>query len=1167
VSSDRLTSSDKRSLLLWVLLGIVGAVFAQSYFFRAFPEASVDFHVSRTEALQQARNFLSRVGQDVSGYRSAIVFDLDDTAKTYLERQLGLQQANQMMSTQLNIWYWDVRFFKPQQEEEFHVRISPAGNIVGYDHTIPEARAAPTIDRSQAQATAQAFLSSKLGMDLAGWDFLPEEANSTKRSNRLDWSFSWEKHAFRVKDAPYRMQVTLHGDTVDDAGQNLQVPEAWIRGYERLRSGNESLTAVFFVPYVMILGAALWLGIKLSNRGQTSWRGAILLGALAATLLFLQELNNWPLWAATYNTKSSYESFIALKLGLAILLSVATAVTITLVLPAAEPLYRASQPARLQLSQTFTLRGLRSKEFFFAAVVGLSLAAAHIGYVVLFYIVATYFGAWAPQELNYQESINTAFPWISGAAIGLLASTNEEFTFRLFAIPFFARLTHSRWIAVILPAFLWSFLHSNYPQEPAYIRGIEIGLFGIVAGLVMLRWGILATLIWHYTVDASLVGLFLVRSNSLYFKISGAVVAAAAVAPLLFAGASYLARGRFEADEDLLNSAAPAPDISLAAQPRTEAAATARRRYQALAPAVIGALVACLVVGGLLAWRLKPEAIGDYLKLSADAKSARARADEIIRQHGLDPNSYHHATIFANLTDPVTNEFLRERVGIARLNEIYAKQMPGAVWQVRYFRDSQPEEFSIKLKPDGSLFAFHHNITEDAPGASLSKEEAIAKAEKFLREEKKIDLSQWSLVEANSDKRPHRTDHVLTWQQNAPLDGGANSASDADGHAYLRVRAVLLGDEVTDYRQSYYPEKRDEPPDASFGSYIKIPDEWRRKHEEMTLTRAIFTYALPILFFAGGGLTILIFFLKNLRSEAARAIPWKKLSYWALWAFAAFYVTFALGNRIQVALNSYNTAVPLKTMLGLIGIGALLGGPFSFGMIALIFGMAWYFATRAFGEESIPGWTAMPAGYYRDALWIGLGGAAGILGLETALETIAQHWPMAQRAAAASFGTNFDSVVPSAAILSGTVIQSLRSTGIVAVIASFIAAHVRPVWLRSLLFVLGALAAVGGNWVGPADFARQWVGKLILFGVYVAGVRWLMRMNIFGCFLVLAITSLVDGAAELLGQPDSFYRINGYAVIGALVLLLAWPLLAWRRAAEAGQGRGQTEAVPGSSAD
>src|SRR5207253_6746293 len=187
-----------------------------------------------------------------------------------------------------------------------------------------------------------------------------------------------------------------------------------------------------------------------------------------------------------------------------------------------------------------------------------------MGYVRGVYVVATGLGAWAPQEVNYQESVNTLFPWISAAAIGLLAATNEEFTFRLFAVPFFEKFTMSRWLAVIVPAFLWSFLHSNYPQEPPYIRGIEIGLIGIVAGIVMLQWGILATLIWHYTVDASLVGLFLLRSNNLYFKASGVIVAAAAFAPLLFAGVSCLVRGGFEADEALRNRATPPPNLDLA---------------------------------------------------------------------------------------------------------------------------------------------------------------------------------------------------------------------------------------------------------------------------------------------------------------------------------------------------------------------------------------------------------------------------------------------------------------------------------------------------------------------------------------------------------------------------------------------------------------------------
>ena len=112
----------------------------------------------------------------------------------------------------------------------------------------------------------------------------------------------------------------------------------------------------------------------------------------------------------------------------------------------------------------------------------------------------------------------------------------------------------------------------------------------------------------------------------------------------------------------------PASEIDLTSEPVAAEAEVSTRRYEALAPGMIAFLAVCLLAGGILAWRLKPESIGDYLKLSVNAISARARADEIMRRRGRDPNSYSHATVFVNLTDPITNEFLRERAGITRLN-------------------------------------------------------------------------------------------------------------------------------------------------------------------------------------------------------------------------------------------------------------------------------------------------------------------------------------------------------------------------------------------------------------------------------------------------------------------------------------------------------------------
>jgi membrane protease YdiL (CAAX protease family) len=1129
LDGSRLSGRDKRALVLWVLAGLIGVWFAHHYYFRAFPEASVDFRVSRGEALKRAQDFMAGMGQNTSGYQSSIVFDLDDNAKTYLEREIGLQRANQLMASQLNIWYWEVRFFKPQQEEEFGVRVSPAGNVVGYGHTIKEAQAGASLERADAQAKAQNYLSDKLGVDLNGWNFLPEEANSDKRPNRLDWSFTWEKKDFRAVDAPYRLHVELQGADIGGSNEFLKVPEVWKRDFQKLRSGNDTLAAVFTIPYILILAIAVRLGIILTRQGRTAWRGALIVTGVAALLLFLQNLNSWPLWNASYNTNDAYSSFIALKIGSALLISIVTAITI-LVLPAAEPMYRESQPKQLQLAKAFTLRGLRSKEFFSAAVVGLSFAAAHIGYVVGFYVVATHFGAWAPQELNYEESVNTLFPWISGAAIGLLASTNEEFTFRLFAIPFFGRLTKSKWIAVIVPAFLWGFLHSNYPQEPAYIRGIEIGLIGIIAGLVMLRWGIIATLIWHYTVDASLVGLFLIRSNSLYFKISGAVVAAVAVAPLAFSGISYLIRGRFEPDEDLLNEAAPVPEIS-AATVQAEVAASQRRRYDALAPAMLGVLALCFVVGGLLIWKVKPASIGDYLKLSIDARDARIRADEILRTSNVNSATYIHNTQFVDVTNPQVNEFLRERGGVDFVNSIYGGQVPGALWRVRYFRDGQPEEYGIILKPDGSLHSVHHTVAEAAPGASLSKDEAVALGEKFLREKKNVDLSQWSLVESKSDKRPKRIDHDLTWQAKTPLDQSAAGSATSDDRAYARMELMVMGDEVTNFR-----------------TYIKIPDEWARKNEELTISRTMLGIAIPVLVFAGLGITALIIFLKNLKSPDSRGIPWRRLSRWAFWGFGAYITIFALGNRIPSFLAAYNTAIPFKTFIGTLAVGAILGGPFYFGFIVVIFAVAWFFARRAFSEEYFPAWTGMPAPYYRDAFFIGIGGAGALIGLQTLIQAIAQHWPTPHRAAGADFGSNFDAYVPAGAILGTSLLHSLLYMGFVALAATFVASVLRPTWLKGLVFFVATFAAMPSNWGSPADYAKQWIAETILLAVIVLGIRYVMRFNIFGCFLVVGVISLASGAAELLGEPNRFYRLNGYAVVAALVLLLAWPLMNWRSA-------------------
>jgi membrane protease YdiL (CAAX protease family) len=1130
LAQNRLTGSDKRVLILWVLCGIVGLVFAQKYFFRAFPEASVDFKVSRAEAQERAKQFVEGLGENLGGYQSTIVFDVDDTAKTYLERELGLEQANNLMSGELSMWYWDVRFFRPQQEEEFHVRVSPAGNIVGYDHKIPEAEASKSLDRDQAFVAAESYLQSKLGTNLARWEFLPAEANSQARPNRMDWSFTWEFKNFKAKDAPYRMQVGLQGDHIGDSQQFLQVPEVWTRDYEHLRSTNNFYGELALVPYGFLLGAALWLGITLWRQGKTSWSIAFQIGVVVAILFLLMELNEWGTVRAGYDTQFTYASFVLRALLSMILGAAGTAITISLVYPGGEPLYRATQPDRMRLPRAFSWRGMRSKEFFCANVVGLSLAAVHIGFIVVFYMVGSHLGVWAPQDIKYSDIVNTPFPWIAGVAIGVLAATNEEFTFRLFAIPFMHKLTGSRVLAVVLPAFFWSFLHSNYPQEPGYIRGIEVGIMGIVAGLVMLRWGIVATLLWHYTVDASLVGLLLIRSDNLYFKISGIIVGLAAAVPLVYCGVLYLSRGYFEDVDDLLNRGEPAPEISLAREIAPEQAAIATRRYDALTTGALGFLAICVLVGGVLAWRLKRDHIGDYLKVSVDRTSATLRANDVMRQHGLDPDSYLKAAQVVDTSDPVTNEFLYRRMSVPQINDIYAQRVPGALWRVRYFRDAQPEEYAVTLKPDGSLHGFWHTLAEATKGENLTKEQAIAVAEKSLTEQKHIDLSGWKLVEANSDKRPNRTDTTLTWQQNTPLDP-QNSGTNAADHAYARMSLKVLGDEPADYR-----------------TYIKIPEQFQRQQGEETLGRilvAVFQFCVAL----GLVITVLVFFFKRLRTQPV-TIPWRRLFGWGLVGMVGLIASFFFGRGVPALLTNYPTTMPMRLFLATAAVGIFLIGAVLLGLMVLVFGLAWSFAFRAFGDAQLPGWLGMPTDYYRDAFWIGVGGAAALIGLRHLLDFAAGWWPTLHRGIPAAFGNVYDGMFPGIGSPGAVVFRGLLAVGVLALGGAFLAAELRARWLRLSLF-LAIAAALVTSWGSAADFLKQFLVSAIMLTVVVYGIQRLVRFNLLGLFLIVACTALLGTSSELLTQPNEFYRLNGYVILAVIVLLLAWPLVVWRQRGQA----------------
>jgi membrane protease YdiL (CAAX protease family) len=1135
---EPLRAKDLRVLIVWILLGALGVFVAWRYFFQAFPEASINFQVSRNEALNRAKTFLTQHGASLDGYESTIVFSVDDKTKTYLERTVGLEQANKLMSTDVNAWYWEVRFFRPQQKEEFRANVDPKGRIVGYAHVIEEVRAGKSLERDAAQKLAEQYLHAQYGASLAQYDFLPEESNPTERPNRRDWSFTWQRRGFRAPDnpdgAPYRLTVSVHGDQVGGATEFLKVPEAWERDFQRMRSRNDLIENIAIIPYMILLSAAFWFIFELSRLGAMRWSSPLWIGIFFALLWFFMSISNWPEIRAGYDTNSSYSAFAIGQIAYAALLSIVQALLVTIAVAPGEPLYRISQPSRLQLFKAWRLPGLRSKEFFTAGVIGVSLAAIHIGYVVVFYLVGKRFGVWAPQDVNFDNSTSSIFPWLAALAIGMYAAASEEFLFRLFAIPFFHRVTKSKVIAVILPAFMWSFLHSNYPQEPAYIRGIEIGLIGIVAGLVMLRWGILATLVWHYTVDATLGSLLLLRSASPYLRISGALVAGAALIPLAYCGVMYLKRGGFEVREDLLNSADPLPKPQEREEPVTveKVADAISAGYQSIPSRYIWTLVLCGAAGIALVASTHSPRIGDYAHASINARQAAAAADEVMQKQHVTLANYHRATIFLSNLDSEASEFLVNKIGVEKTNQIYQQQIPEVFWRVRYFRDSDAEEFVVLFRNSGEFHSFWHTLDERTAGAKLSKDDAIKLAQDWLRTNKQIDFAAWRLVDSKSENPPNRVDHTFVWEQITPLAGGPKS----EDEAFTRMEIHVRGDEVSTYR-----------------TYVKLPEQWVRDAEHESAV-SVLRSVWPYVFFIGAAVFVLVGYFRNLKLPAATSIPWRKLIYCGLFACLAF-ITSAACNW-PATLNAYKTEIPFNAFVTTIAIGWLIVGGIALTGVTFLFGLGWFFWTRTGNADKTPGWLNRSRNYYRDALVFTIAGGAAWIGFQHFVSFLTQKLVGAS-AEAITFPA-FDSLSPAAQSIAGAVLYAFAITAFVLAVGGFVAVYVQSRWLRAVLLIASALAHMSAGQSGVAFVVNFLFTLLQLFIIWWVILK-IIRFNLLGYFLLVAALTLFGAGTSLIAQPNTYLRNNGVIVLGVLGLLLLWPLAAWLR------GTSEVTSAPASS--
>jgi hypothetical protein len=326
--------------------------------------------------------------------------------------------------------------------------------------------------------------------------------------------------------------------------------------------------------------------------------------------------------------------------------------------------------------------------------------------------------------------LNTAFPWATVLFIGFLPAVTEEGISRMFSISFLDRLGAGRFLAVVVPAFIWGFGHSTYPNQPFYIRGVEVGLAGVLIGFLMLRFGVVPLLVWHFTVDAIYTALILLRSGNAYYVVSGAVAAGILLLPLAASLVLYARRGGFLPADRLTNADAgfaPAPPAGA----RGGEAAPDVRPLPARTRARAGAAAAVLVASFLF----PAGRAGTVVEDRTGRPEAERIARSFLRVNGVDPEAW-RSVAYQGTGFPDDEEvraarpqeagglpgfsdaaarYVIEQGGPSAFERLAQTQLPLAYWVVRFYQPERKAEWKVLVDAGRKrVAAFLHPVAEDA---------------------------------------------------------------------------------------------------------------------------------------------------------------------------------------------------------------------------------------------------------------------------------------------------------------------------------------------------------------------------------------------------------------------------------------------------------------------
>ena len=403
----------------WVFIaGLIGLFLWIN--FSSFHTNEPDLTITRNEAKILAKDVIEENYGEISDDWSVQSMIYDGVKKSH---KFVWQESNDIMFASLHNEFllpphWEIRFVKFEGDivdraEEYWVFISEDGNILRYNHKIPESWEGKNLEKDQAKILADNKLAEFYNVDPT---MLKEiSATPKKLENRTDWNFVYADTVnYTLEKGEGRLGVRISGDEVSDFYGTIHIPEEWDRNY----SENSKQMDIFNGIFKGIIGLIFILDVVFSvinwSRNEFSTKMFIKFLLLVFGFMIFSQINGWNSVIASIPTSQPLQNTILiLVIGLII-----SAVVVSFVFPVVIGFVQKWIPKS------------NSKFSYYGIINGVSLGLMILGIMAL---IDNFAPSLSPQWGNYSSannylpfvgmSIDAILSFIKGATIVLLIFT------------------------------------------------------------------------------------------------------------------------------------------------------------------------------------------------------------------------------------------------------------------------------------------------------------------------------------------------------------------------------------------------------------------------------------------------------------------------------------------------------------------------------------------------------------------------------------------------------------------------------------------------------------------------------------------------------------------------------------------------------------------------